>query len=184
MLLKNHNTRGGTELKYECNEREKIMEKITSKQDNVYVLKNFLEDKECDKYYNMINNIGYQPSNVEWEDRTLDITEDLITTKVKKYLNKKFDLNLKEQQTQIQNHHVNSALGMHVHNDPYRGSVKYNSLIYLNDDFDGGEFVTRSGIKIKPEKGMLTFFNSQTVWHGVNKVLKKDRKTIIFWWWD
>jgi len=158
------------------------MKKIESEQDVIYIFKNFLEDKECDKYYNMINDIGYQPSNVKWEDRTLDITEDPITTKVKKYLEKRFDLNLKPQQTEIQNHHVNSALDFHIHNDPIRIVCKYNSLIYLNDNFEGGEFVTKSGIIIKPEKGMLTFFNSQTVWHSVKRVLKNDRKTIIFWW--
>jgi len=58
----------------------------------------------------------------------------------------------------------------------------YNSLIYLNEDFDGGHFITKNGIKIKPEKGMLTFFNGQTIWHGVETVKNKDRKTLIFWW--
>tara|TARA_R100001530_G_scaffold83513_1_gene58259 strand:- start:913 stop:1044 length:132 start_codon:yes stop_codon:yes gene_type:complete len=30
--------------------------------------------------------------------------------------------------------------------------------------------------KIKPEQGMLTFFNGQKIYHGVEKVLNKDRK--------
>ena len=29
---------------------------------------------------------------------------------------------------------------------------------------------------------MLTFFNGQKIYHGVEKVLKNDRKTLIFWW--
>ena len=164
-------------------EKLNSMEKIKSKQDVIYVLKNFLEDEECDKYYNMIHDIGYRPNNMsKWDDRTLDITEDPITIKVKKYLDKRFKLNLMAQQTEIQNHHINSSLDFHVHTHPSRIICKYNSLIYLNDNFDGGEFVTKSGISIKPEKRMLTFFNSQTVWHGVKRVLKNDRKTLIFWW--
>jgi len=29
---------------------------------------------------------------------------------------------------------------------------------------------------------MLTFFDGSKTYHGVKKVKKKDRKTIIFWW--
>ena len=60
--------------------------------------------------------------------------------------------------------------------------TKYNSLIYLNDDFKGGEFFTRNGIKLKPQAGMLTLFDGSKVSHGLKKVKNKDRKTIIFWW--
>ena len=60
--------------------------------------------------------------------------------------------------------------------------IEYNSLIYLNEKFKGGEFYTKNGINLKPKKGMLTFFNGQTVHHGVKKVFNNDRKTIIFWW--
>ena len=55
-------------------------------------------------------------------------------------------------------------------------------MLYLNDDFLGGEFYTESGIVLKPKKGMLTLFNGATVKHGVKKVLEKDRYSIIFWW--
>ena len=71
---------------------------------------------------------------------------------------------------------------LHVHDHNGRENIKYNSLIYLNENFLGGNFVTSKGIDIKPKKGMLTFFNGQTVCHGVKTVLQNDRKTIIFWW--
>ena len=61
-------------------------------------------------------------------------------------------------------------------------SCLYNSLIYLNDDFKGGEFFTRNGIKLKPQAGMLTLFDGSKVSHGLKKVKNKDRKTMIFWW--
>ena len=93
-----------------------------------------------------------------------------------------FNLKLTAEQAEIQNHHVNSSADLHIHNDLGREHIIYNSLIYLNDNFDGGHFITKNGISIKPEKGMLTFFNGQKVYHGVKRVLKNDRKTIIFWW--
>ena len=98
------------------------------------------------------------------------------------YINKRFDLELVADQAEIQNHNVNSSSDLHIHNDLGREHIKYNSLLYLNDNFDGGQFITKNGINIKPEKGMLTFFDGQQVHHGVKKVLKNDRKTIIFWW--
>ena len=158
------------------------MDKVISKSDEIYILKNFLSNKECDEYFKKIKDIGYVTHSLPWPSRVVDITKDPIVIKVTKYINKRFDLNLIAEQVQIQNHHVNSEAGMHAHNHSGREHVIYNSLIYLNDDFDGGQFFTKHGINIKPEKGMLTFFNGQTVYHGVKKVLNKDRKTIIFWW--
>jgi len=58
----------------------------------------------------------------------------------------------------------------------------YNSLIYLNDDFEGGLFHTEKGIFIKPEPGLLTFFDGRHVFHGTSEVKKKDRFSLIFWW--
>jgi predicted 2-oxoglutarate/Fe(II)-dependent dioxygenase YbiX len=81
-----------------------------------------------------------------------------------------------------QNWNVNSISDLHIHNERGREKTKYNSLIYLNDNYNGGEFYTKNGIVIKPSVGLLTLFNGQKVWHGVNMVKKKDRHTLIFWW--
>ena len=165
------------------------MDKIVSNNDEVYVLKNFLPQDECNKYFEKVRDIGpVDPAedgdpNLPWSVRTYDVTKDPIVENVTKYLNKRFNLNLKIANAEVQNHHVNSRCLMHIHLDKWENDkILYNSLIYLNDDFDGGEFVTEGGVSIKPEVGMLTFFNGVAVCHGVKKVLKKDRKTIIFWW--
>ena len=158
------------------------LDKIVSKTDEVYIVKNFLSEKECNKYFKKIRDIGYVSYSLPWSERVVDITTDPVVKKVTKYINKRFDLNLNNDQAEIQNHHVNSEAGLHVHDHAGREHITYNSLIYLNDNFDGGQFITKNGISIKPEKGMLTFFNGQTVYHGIKKVLNKDRKTLIFWW--
>ena len=61
---------------------------------------------------------------------------------------------------------------------------RYNSLIYLNNDFDDGAFHTSWGIFINPEPGLLTFFDGKKIFHGVSEVKKKDRFTLAFWWKD
>ncbi len=158
------------------------MDKIVSGDDKVYVCRNYLSKKECDKYFNMIKDIGHKDNFIPWNERIKYINDDPIVEKVTKYINKRFNKNISLDEAQIQNHNVNSFSPLHIHNGLDREHIEYNSLIYLNDDFEGGYFFTKNGIKIKPEKGMLTFFNGQKVYHGVERVLKKDRKTIILWW--
>tara|TARA_B100001939_G_scaffold335572_1_gene337723 strand:- start:601 stop:1083 length:483 start_codon:yes stop_codon:yes gene_type:complete len=158
------------------------MEKLQKHTDEVWYLQNFLSEEECDKYFSILPKIGPKDGFVDWDLRTKDISNDPIVAKTKKYLNNFFKKNLSLDQAQLQNHNVNSSCELHTHGSLGRENTEYNSLIYLNDDFHGGCFITKHGIKIKPQKGMLTFFNGATVTHGVEKVLLKDRKTIIFWW--
>ena len=158
------------------------MHKISCNGDEVYILKNFLSNKECDKYFKMIDDIGYNAKPIPWEERAVEITTDPIVDKVTKYINERFNLNLIVEQAETQNHNINSYSVFHVHDHEVRKHIVYNSLLYLNDNFEGGHFLTKNGIKLKPEKGMLTFFNGQKIYHGVEKVLKNDRKTLIFWW--
>ena len=155
---------------------------ISSGKDKVHIFDNFLNKEECEKYLNQIPFIGFQENIIPWDLRTKNITNDLIVNKATEYLNKKFDLDLKINQAQLQNHNVNSFSDFHIHDSNDREGTGFNSLIYLNDDFEGGEFKTKEGIKIKPKKGMLTFFRGDKVWHGVERVYLKDRKTIILWW--
>ena len=82
-------------------------------------------------------------------------------------------------QTQVWNKESYSQLHTHTYND--RENTDFNSLIYLNDNFDGGEFITTNQ-SYKPEFGSLTFFNGKQIYHGVNKVSKNHRYTLIFWW--
>lgn len=74
--------------------------------------------------------------------------------------------------------------GLHRHDWNGRESTDYNSILYLNEDFAGGQFYTDTGITVKPTTGTLTFFNGQTVMHGVRPTLKNNRCTAIFWWRD
>jgi len=72
---------------------------------------------------------------------------------------------------------------LHVHDETERSICDYNTLIYLNDDFDGGEFYTPNFIH-KPVQGDVTFFNGETTWHGVKPIKNNDRYTIIIWWFN
>lgn len=66
---------------------------------------------------------------------------------------------------------------------PYFWSGHLSNIIYLNNDFDGGElFFPDFNIEIKPKPGMLLTFPGNTHYlHGVQEVLGNTRYTCSLW---
>jgi len=145
----------------------------------VEVFKNYLPKNECEEYASLIKDLG--PGNFDWSQRTVQITNDSIVDRVSSFFKEKLNLDLTISMAQLQNWHVGSEGVLHLHKGRGTEESKYNSLIYLNDDFEGGEFYTKNQV-IKPQQGMLTIFDGSITYHGVKEVKKKDRKTIILWW--
>jgi len=150
--------------------------------DKVHVFENYLSKEACERYLKKIKDIGYREKLASWEERTTDISDDPIAETVRHFLNNRFYINLELDQVQTQNWHINSYGPLHKHDRDGRQNTVFNSLIYLNDDFEGGEFITSTGFVLKPKQGMLTFFNGSKIIHGTRRTLSKDRKTLIFWW--
>lgn len=67
------------------------------------------------------------------------------------------------------------------HGTPHRD---FASIIYLNDDYEGGEvFFPLAGIRLKPKRGMLVGFRGTSdTPHGVTKVIKGERYTLPCWY--
>jgi hypothetical protein len=57
----------------------------------------------------------------------------------------------------------------------------YTSVIYLNDDYEGGETFV-DGMKITPATGKIVTFEGNTLLHGVNKITKGNRYTVPVWY--
>jgi hypothetical protein len=120
-----------------------------------------------------------------WETKSITFSnDDDIVSDVKHYLQKYLKIELNCFQVEGQIWPINGSVGMHKHSESYyRSSTsKYNSMLYLNQDFDGGEFVTEHGITLKPQTGTLTFFDGVNVLHGPMPVSRQHRFTLIFWW--
>ena len=143
----------------------------------IHVFENFISEKECSKW------ISKAPSfvNYDWENRVIDISKYPITKKVKKFLEKELNIKTEIDQSQIQLWPIDSHSDIHVHDSYSRNHGDFNSLLYLNDNFEGGEFITEKLI-IEPKPGLLTFFDGSKIYHGVNRVRKHHRYTLIFWW--
>lgn len=72
---------------------------------------------------------------------------------------------------------------MEPHFDP--PNDVFACLVYLNDDYVGGETVLKRkwffNKKIKPKTGKLVIFSNSKILHWVNKVTKGERYTLALW---
>lgn len=66
----------------------------------------------------------------------------------------------------------------------YNYIVDYGSIMYLNDNYEGGEiFFPKYHMKLKPKPGTLIFFPSNRNYtHGVNEIISGVRYTSAHFW--
>ena len=157
---------------------------LNSVKDDVIVSENFLSFEECIHYLQRVP-APFLIDNelLPWKYRTIDITNHPLTKQVENYWNNFFNTTtLKISQSQVQLWPIRSFSERHNHQEKgyKRENSKWNSMLYLNDNYLGGEFYTDK-ITMKPKPGMLTFFNGRDTYHGVKPVYWNNRYTIIFW---
>jgi len=79
---------------------------------------------------------------------------------------------------------VGSSAGLHVDNHDGYEFLEYSTVVYLNDDFEGGEiYFPRLKFTYKPNKGDAVIFpcNSVDYVHGVTEVTSGTRYTLAMW---
>ena len=141
---------------------------------------NFIKKKECDAFIKKAKkNVG-KGYWVPWEKRRVDVSKDPIIEKVQKFYNQ-FNLDFILEQAELCTWNEGSESELHIHNERGREDTLFNSILYLNDDFKGGEFMTKN-LTFKPAPGTLILFNGRETYHGVKPIIKKERYSIIFWW--
>ena len=74
-----------------------------------------------------------------------------------------------------------------LHWDNYieNGDEDVSSLLYINDDYSGGELhFPNQNLKIKPKKGTFIFFSGdETVEHEVTTVTEGNRNAFVGFYW-
>jgi 2OG-Fe(II) oxygenase superfamily len=118
--------------------------------------------------------------------RNIKISDDPIVKYIQDFLESRIRMTTYCYECIFQTWPIGTHSPFHNHTDPFfnRQHGDYNGILYLNDDFGGGEFVTKGGILIKPKNNRLIFFDGSTVQHGVRQVHNNHRYTIVFWWQD
>lgn len=114
---------------------------------------------------------------------------------IKKYSDKALDVHKEIHKIQIPIYTFEAFLtvwdeghGTGVHADNHKGAemVQLTTVVYLNDDYKGGEIhFPDFDISIKPKKGQAITFPAFTAdnpyMHGVNPIVGNNRYTLAMW---
>lgn len=179
---------------------------------NIAYIDNFLSPEEVEKcleFYEFIDsNNMWQPDEYDpfWDGRTYDFTFFMkeigdkeqykffigILKRMRDAIIKEFNLDRtihpdtmqfvkweegREQESHSDNSHFDGA--------PHHTSWRlYSGIIYLNDDYDGGEtYFPFLNHEIVPKRGRMgMFYGDLEHSHGVKKIQNGERKTIITFW--
>ena len=145
----------------------------------IQVIKDFITDKECDELVSFYKtNISSAFSNLDdniYHFNAVNITKKVDNFSFTKKLFKEINnLNLEDNGT-LRIQHVDSTIkAVEI---PHTHTLPYSFVVFLNDDFQGGELIF-DNIKINPKKGQLIYFNGSEG-HYVNPVIEGDRYTLI-----
>ena len=147
---------------------------------------NFLTAEECQYWIEQspVYKKDNPKGNEDWLERNKNITMLPIVEKVRQYHKEKENLDLEIFEASLQVWASGTEAIPHVHDEQGgRQQTGYNSIIYLNDDFEGGEFIAPDlSCSLTTIPGRLIIFDGSKVKHGINPITGNTRYTIIFWW--
>jgi predicted 2-oxoglutarate/Fe(II)-dependent dioxygenase YbiX len=170
---------------------------------NIVIIENFISSKDLDAVYEYCYSIN------EWISQSYSNTDKISTgatmkknapevydkmfsylTKVQEAVEYKFGRKLEPSIPGIRRWDAGESQGPHADGETVHGEatdtyiVDYGSIMYLNDNYDGGElYFPAYDIDFKPKAGTLAFFPSSTYYvHGVKEVLGGVRYTSAHFW--
>ena len=110
----------------------------------------------------------------------LDITLDHYSTKIYPFAKK----NIKSREKTMHLLRYDKTGHLPAHQDQGVSTRVLSVLLYLNDDYEGGEIeFNHSNVKIKPEPGSVLFFPSNFIYvHEVYPVTKGPRYSLPNWY--
>jgi hypothetical protein len=134
---------------------------------------NFLTKEECNKYINAFEK--EKDKSKQFRDTfTIKIKDDSLLNKLKTEFNiSKF---ITPHNLEIVMWPKNSFMGLH-----YDTGDLLAFIIYLNDNFVGGETVIDKK-QIEPKTGRVIIFSNGRLEHSVNKIQEGTRYTLIGWY--
>jgi len=152
---------------------------------------NYLTTDECDQLVSLFEETPFPEKQtdgpwcyrVKWPVLSEHFHQKLITERIK--IAEEFF----EQRLEIENPNMTSwnvGHEMPPHSDygimNRFATREYASIIYLNDDFDGGElYIPELNFENKPKKGQLVCFQGGKLYHGVKMITRGFRLTHICW---
>lgn len=174
----------------------KNIKKIGNKKSNIHIIENFLNDQEMSILHNdAIRDIYDKNTTTEWLERITDkqmiskesvsilkLAHQKILEIAKNFYNVDLQVGSAYEGFSIRKWPTGSSMGEHI--DDF-SSFHYNiaSLIYINDNYEGGEIkFADHDLIIKPKRGTLILFPGNKYYsHEVLEVRSGERYTSSFW---
>lgn len=171
--------------------------------ENIHIIKNFVCTDDLNRLYEYASNIQkWRKLGDNWDNRVhiFSFIEEVdrayaahlkeITFQAKLVMQNTLKAGLDEQVPSIVRWRIGDGQAPHADKQLNDGSPNdypnndIASLIYINDDYDGGEiFFPNQDIKFKPEAGSLVFFPGDVNYlHGVTEVTQGIRYTMPNFW--
>ncbi len=169
-------------------------EKMGNGVENVKVIENFLSEKECQILIDLINRFGKaEELPVQW-DADLNPTivrktysnlriADKYVPMVQELLEKEYGFPVKNKSAFFARWDAGDKLELHVDDLGPTNTNHMATLIYLNDDYEGGEidFPTHK-LSHKPKTGDLIMFPGNMHYaHEVKTIISGVRWTVPMW---
>jgi hypothetical protein len=79
-------------------------------------------------------------------------------------------------------YHWSTGTEMTLHNDVASQHTVFTSILYLNDDFEGGFTEFADGTRVAPKKGRIVFYDGIYYWHKVTPITEGTRYTFASWY--
>tara|TARA_Y100000004_G_scaffold136014_1_gene153944 strand:+ start:135 stop:548 length:414 start_codon:yes stop_codon:yes gene_type:complete len=136
-------------------------------------MEDFLSKKECEYLIEVFNKSKNLVSKHKNRYR-LKVDPINLLTKINKQFN--FYNFLKPDNCEIVMWPPSSSMDMHIDEGD-----KMSFLLYLNDNFDGGETVVEDVI-VKPKQGKILIFSNGIMKHKVKKIKKNNRFMLAGWY--
>tara|TARA_R100000388_G_C7232272_1_gene155446 strand:+ start:500 stop:949 length:450 start_codon:yes stop_codon:yes gene_type:complete len=139
----------------------------------IRIYDNYFTEKECKELIDLYDKYKYLAVPFY----------NVIPLKVKKLLPKKFINKINKTSKAINKSKIDWIevvkwpIGAYkdLHYDCDKNTTLLSSIVFLNDDYEGGHFYFEDNSVIRPKTGRALFFDGNYYQHGVSKVDKKIR---------
>jgi hypothetical protein len=151
----------------------------------ILVIDNFISQQEIDYCLNIIKNTKTFDKNfcrryIISIDKSLH-DDDIIKLILQKLLNQASRISNEKLKIDTAELVVFPEFAFHeFHLD--KDLDKLTSVLYLNDNFRGGETIFEDGTSVSPVPGRVVFFDAKKYIHGVNMITKGNRCTLPIWY--
>ena len=148
---------------------------------NTLIIDNFLSKRESDFLINFYK--SNEKNSFLFRNRyTLDLNENnfMVSFLAKKLQRTSKLFNSKIDWFQLIKWPINSKQNLHF--DTSSDQTTLSSIIYLNENFIGGQTYYEDNTTIQPVIGRALFFDGNFYKHGVKKVKKDVRYVVAAWY--